>query len=254
MNRRSGITVYCAVAGAALAAAATAPGATEQGGTKAARIPLKESWMKIEYNASAEDIGVQFFLDSDGWKAVEIRDPAGREIYGAEVDASLLRQGGGTELFLESVEPPIADLPFEEFFERFPEGIYRFYGISPEGQRLTGRDEFTHEVPAGPVIVTPVPDAGEECADDVPLPVLIAWDPVTTSIFGDPVDVVEYELIVESDDVEGHYDVHLPAASGTALTVSMELLLPGASYKFEVLAIEESGNQTITEGCFTTAR
>jgi len=37
------------------------------------------------------------------------------------------------------------------------------------------------------------------------------------------------------------------------LSVSLELLQPGTSYIGEVLAVEESVNQTITEFCFTTA-
>ncbi|HEX2494568.1 MAG TPA: hypothetical protein VHK24_12395 [Steroidobacter sp.] len=44
-----------------------------------------------------------------------------------------------------------------------------------------------------------------------------------------------------------------PAGTGTMLSVSLELLQPGTSYIGEVLAVEESGNQTITEFCFTTA-
>ena len=35
--------------------------------------------------------------------------------------------------------------------------------------------------------------------------------------------------------------------------VPAEFLEAGTDYVFEVLAIEEGGNQTISEGCFTTA-
>jgi hypothetical protein len=34
--------------------------------------------------------------------------------------------------------------------------------------------------------------------------------------------------------------------------VPAEFLSPGTEYAFEVLAIEEGGNQTITESCFVT--
>jgi hypothetical protein len=37
------------------------------------------------------------------------------------------------------------------------------------------------------------------------------------------------------------------------VTVPAELLEPGTEYGFEVLAIEEGGNQTITESCLVTA-
>jgi hypothetical protein len=39
----------------------------------------------------------------------------------------------------------------------------------------------------------------------------------------------------------------------TSLTVPPEFLLPGASYEFEILAIEVSGNSTISTGEFDTS-
>lgn len=251
MNRNFGNTFFSTVAGITLAAAATAPLAGENGKRPVKRIPLKASTMIIEYNASAEDIGIQFFLDSDGWRDVEIFDPRGKEIFSAETEGTLTRQGGGTELFLESVEPPIDDLPFKRFFQRFPAGTYKFRAIDNQGVLQIGKAEFTHKIPAGPVMVTPVPEVEDECPE-VPMPVLIAWDPVTTTVFGKPVDITRYEVIVENDDL--NFDVKFPAETGTLLTVSPELLQPGTEYIFEVLAVEKSGNQTITEGCFVTAR
>ena len=52
---------------------------------------------------------------------------------------------------------------------------------------------------------------------------------------------------------ELNFDVNFPAGTGTMLSVSLELLQPGTTYIGEVLAVEESGNQTITELGFTTA-
>jgi hypothetical protein len=60
-----------------------------------------------------------------------------------------------------------------------------------------------------------------------------------------------HEVIVEGGDL--NFDVVIPAAAGTMVTVPPEVLEPGADYLFEVLAIEKGGNQTITEGCFATA-
>jgi hypothetical protein len=45
----------------------------------------------------------------------------------------------------------------------------------------------------------------------------------------------------------------MPADTGTSLTVPVEVLQPGTEYEFEVLAIAENGNQTISENCFVTA-
>jgi len=206
--------------------------------------PFKENTIIIEFNASAEDVGVQFFLDADGWKSVQIFNPRGKQIFEATATGRLLKQGGGTELFVESEEPTLEELPLDEFFELFPEGVYRFTGRTIDGERLSGTAQFTHDIPAGPDIVTPA-SSGDECAQNVPLPVVIAWNDVTTSIDGEPIEVVEYEVIVGDG-----FDVHL---SGTSVTVPSELLEEGTEYLFEVLAIEEGGNQTITEGCFVTA-
>ena len=101
-------------------------------------------------------------------------------------------------------------------------------------------------------MVLPAPAPGAECAENAPARgVVIAWNPVTESIDGEPLEIVRYEVIVENDDL--NFDVKFPAGTGTMLSVSLELLQPGTSYIGEVLAVEESGNQTITEFGFTTA-
>jgi len=45
--------------------------------------------------------------------------------------------------------------------------------------------------------------------------------------------------------------IYVPA-SVTSVTVPNEFLEPGTVYKWEVLAIEESGNQTLSSSEFTT--
>ena len=93
----------------------------------------------------------------------------------------------------------------------------------------------------------------DECAENVPIPVVIDWNEVTTNIDGDPIDIEAYEVIVERRGDDLNFDVIMSADLGTALTVPAELLEPGTEYEFEVLAIAENGNQTITETCFVTA-
>ena len=221
-----------------------------RGDPRARVLPLKAARLIIEYNASAEDIGVQAFLDSEGWREVEILDPRGAVVFEAEAAGRLLQQGGGTELFIESVEPGLDELPIDEFLRRFPVGEYRFRGRSPEGDRLGATATFSHAIPDGPVVVAPTSPGGG-CGVDVPLPVLIDWDPVSTGIDGAPLQIDRYEVIVENHGVT--FDIIAPAAAGTEVTVPMQNLEPGTDYIFEVLAIEKGGNQTITEGCFTTA-
>lgn len=236
----------------ALAAGHGDAGAATQA-QKAAPVEFEEVRLIIEFNSTDEDVGVQFFLDVDSWQTVRILNPAGKEIFDARARGNLLRQGGGTEMFVESEEPTLDELPLEEFFEIFPEGTYRFAGRTPDGERLTGEAEFSHDIPAGPEIVLPVVSE-DACAENVPIPVVIDWNEVTANIDGDPIDVEAYEVIVggeEGDNV--NFDVVMSADLGTTLTVPAELLEPGTEYEFEVLAIAENGNQTITETCFVTA-
>ncbi len=74
--------------------------------------------MKIELNSTDQDAGVQAFIDADPWRIMDIFDPSGRMIFRATNRGSLAKQGG-TELFLESGEPNLSEVPLEEFLERF---------------------------------------------------------------------------------------------------------------------------------------
>jgi hypothetical protein len=246
VNRFVAQSAALALAAALGVAAAATPGTADKHERKAEQIPFEQTRLIIEFNSTDEDIGVQFFLDVDSWKTVKVLNPRGQKIFDAAASANLLRQGGGTELFLESSEPTLDELSIEEFFELFPEGTYRFIGRTPDGEKLVGAAQFTHNIPAGPEIVMPQLPANGECAENVPMPVVIAWNDVTTSIEGKPLDVVRYEVIVGEDI----FDVHL---EGTTVTVPSELLAPGTEYGLEVLAIEAGGNQTIAEKCFVTA-
>ena len=238
---------------AAAAAKGPAAAAAKSPAAAASKAPAAEfpaASLIIEFNASAEDVGVQFFLDAEEWQAVRILDPSGKEVFRSTARGRLLGQGGGTELFLESVEPELSELPLDEFFENFPEGTYTFLGRTPDGERLASTVEFTHVIPAGPEIVLPV-GSSEECTENVPIPAIIAWNDVTTTIDDSPLEVDRYEVIVEND--ESNFDVHMAPGADTQITVPSEFLTPGTEYNFEALAIEAGGNQTITEGCFITA-
>ena len=68
-----------------------------------AAIPLKEAKLNIEHNATDNDTGFQGFIDSEGWKWLEVRGPDGVVLtFRGRGDLGEL---GLTELFFESVEP-----------------------------------------------------------------------------------------------------------------------------------------------------
>jgi len=224
----------------AVFAFATELSATDSGTD--AKIEFKEARLIIEFNATAEDAGVQMFLDADDWKTIEIFAPNGNLIY--QVDGrGKLRKLGMTELFFESVEPSLDDLPLQDFLALFPEGEYKFVGKTIEGDTLVAKVPFTHRIPDGPSINGP---KKKDVVD--PQNTVISWDPVVTPA---GIDIVEYEVIVEGGNPERHFDVFVPG-SVTSLTVSPEFLEPDTKYIFEVLAIDVSRNQTISEGAFRT--
>lgn len=191
-----------------------------------------------EYNSSANDLGVHVFLDAEDWKTVKIVHPDGRTIFevaGKGPYAEL----GLTELFFEGAEPSLDDVPLEELLELFPDERYTFIGVTVDGHRLTSRPELSHAIPAGPDVSATV--NGND--------VVISWSEVTGPPEGFPddeeINIVGYQVIVDP------FQVTLPAsARSVTLPPEFAASLGGGEHAFEVLAIDASGNQTITEGTF----
>ena len=214
-------------------------------------IPLKEAKLNIEHNATDLDTGFQGFIDSEGWQRLDVVGPEGTVL--TLQGQGSLRDLGVTELFFETVEPENAEVPIEDMLAMLPEGDYAIEGPTPDGQFTRGTALLTHDIPAGPVLVFP-----EEGATVPAAGLVVRWEPVTETITGDPVTIVSYEVIVETDDDPHPHalsktvmSVHLPP-SADRLTVPPQFLEPGTTYLWEVLAIEESGNQTLSSGEFTT--
>ena len=207
--------------------------------------PFDDARLKIEFNATDGDAGLQFFIDAETWRHVTVTNPRGRKI--AEFDAgTVIRNFGLSELFSESSEPSFDELPFAEFKKLFPAGVYTFRGRDIDGQKLRSTFRLTHAIPDGPQITSPT-DGATLLPDDV----TVRWDPVTTPA---GIHIVAYEVIVVADEsglgtAERTVDATLPATA-THLHIPAAFLTRGG-YKTEVLAIERSGNQTLTERAFT---
>lgn len=204
-------------------------------------IPFAEAKIRIEVNSTDGDAGIQAFLDGEPWDRVAIEAPDGRRILEVR-GRRKLGELGMTELFFESNEPSFDELPLDEFLKKFPEGLYEFSGRTVDGEELESCALLTHDIPAGPVLVSPADGSVQDPSNTV-----IDWDPVT-----DPpgIQIVEYEVIVEQIDPLRVLSVHVPA-SVTSLTVPPEFFEAGEDYQFEVLAIEIGGNQTISEAFFS---
>jgi len=100
-----------------------------------------------------------------------------------------------------------------------------------------------------------------EPAEDATVPttgLVVSWSPVSETINGDPATIISYQLIVEKDEVPHPHmigkrglSMYL-APTVTSVTIPDEFLEAGTVYDWEVLAIEESGNQTLSSSSFTT--
>jgi hypothetical protein len=223
------------------------------------KVEIATAKLIIENNATDEDIGVHGAFDDHGWSELCVFDPTGRPIAVFDPRGQLddLTMAG---VFFESREPPASEFSFEDLAAAFPEGQYRVRGRTFEGKVLEGRATFTHDVPAPPTITAPAL-AEEPERPGAPVPrrgLVVDWEPVTETVAGEPVNTTGYEVIVtkeDHDDPHGFskpiYDVHVPADLD-ALRVPAEFLEPDTVYELEVLALEESGNQTISVGFFKT--
>lgn len=207
------------------------------------------------------DIELQAFVDGVEWENLQIFGPNESRIFNLGTQRNLPGLGGLSELFFASEpthyleEEPEFDGTIEEFLARFPAGEYEFEGVTVNGGELEGEAVLTHVLPALPQIIAPLSDGGDPPVVD-PNDLVIEWRPVTTRFIGDGlVEILEYQVILDQvDPLRGKTRralINLPA-SVTVLRVPPEFLRPDSQYEFEVLAMEESGNSTISVGGFVT--
>ena len=218
-------------------------------------IPLKESKLIIEHNDTDEDTGFQGFIDSEGWKKITVTGPDGKILkFEGKNDLGKL---GLTELFFETVEPENTEVSIEDVLETLPEGEYVFKGSAIEAGEKKGKTlgvaVLTHNIPDGTVLLSPAEDAIVPVDD-----LVVQWGTVDKTITGDDVNIISYQLIIEKD-VPTHpnmigkmgLSMYLPP-SVTEMTIPGEFFEPDTDYNWEVLAIEESGNQTLQSSQFST--
>lgn len=231
-------------------------------------LPFKAT--SIIFETTEDDIELQAFIDGNAWKALKIEDPKERTVFDLRTQRKLGRQGLSELHFASEPDhfPEDALAPSDEanevvkaFFRKFPAGDYEVEGRTVDGNELEGDATLTHVLPALPEIVNPVSMTDEPPLVD-PFNLVIEWNPVTTRFIGDgPVDIIEYQVILDQVEpqrtipwIDGSARRGLINVPGnvTRLTVPPEYLLTGTLYDFEVLAIEASGNTTISVGEFMT--
>jgi hypothetical protein len=220
---------------------------------------FSEAELFFELNDTDGDLGIHASIDGEPYTKLEIEDPSGRTILLTTASGRLAKQGL-TQFFLESAEPSFDELPPATFFRRFPAGEYEIEARSLTGEEFETTVELSHVLAAPVGNVTVNDEQTTENCDDLPLPsvsepVLINWDPVTTSHpeIGEsgPVEIVRYQFFVEQGDVK--FAVDLPPTQ-TQFEVPAEIIALGNTdepFKFEIIARTATGNNTAIENCFT---
>jgi hypothetical protein len=220
----------------------------------------------IEINATDLDAGLQGKLDGEAWNYASVRGPNGQSIFRFNPNGSL-EEHGVTEIQWESNEPPFE--PSEEaeegytldtFLDLFPEGRYKAWGRTVEGDYLRGMTMLTHNLPAGPVV---------EVEQNSLL--TVTWEKVTDQFHPEhpqghnPPDedleseIVAYIVVAEYTLTDGEEEITRALSIDVAADV-FSAVIPGdflpadqeggfelEEFKIEVGGVEESGNLTFTE-------
>ena len=241
MRRKLGALAFALTLSAAVAVSVAVSGGGGASGrsaeaSKGTPLQFEQHDLYIEYNATAGDAGLQLGADAEDWKRFELLDTTGKPLIDIRASGRLRRPFGLSELFLEASEPSFARVPFSTFKRRFPEGRYRFRGVTGDGRRLVGSDRLSFVVPGAPKLTFPTQGALVD-----PEGFTVKWEPVTSPA---GVKIVTYQVIVTQGDRE--LSMYLPA-NATSATIPGEFLEPATETGGELLAREKSGNQTITE-------
>ena len=207
----------------------------------------------VEDNAGDGDIGVHGYFDDHGWSELCVFDPAGTLILQV-LPTGTMGDLGIAGVFFESREPEYAEWDYAALKVAWPEGKYALRAAGSDGELLTGAAWFTTVLPSIPQIISPatVPESDQGGLPLVPVADLrVEWQPVTTSQDGRPVTIRAYQVWVNKENhVDDHgfsrpnFDIHVGPGI-TAVTVPALFFDPASIYEVEVVAIEESGNQTI---------
>ena len=212
---------------AARSAAGGVEGLNEIAGVE---VPFADAEVFFEFNATDNDLGLQVFLDAEGWRKVTVSNEEIGRIIRLET-VGLLSQLGITELHFERAEPTP-----EEVMALFPPGMYRFGGRTLGGDRLEGEGELSHDLVAA---FDFTPSDGEEVDPDS---AVVEWAAPGAKLV---------EIIIESEDSDTVFDVTVEGEEGD-LDIPSQFLTPNTEYEIELVAIAENGNKTIVESTFIT--
>jgi len=199
------------------------------------------------------DIGVHGFFGDTAWQILCVFSPNGEAIISFEPRGTLGKLGVA-EFFFESNEPPYEDFGYDALTKTFPEGDYAVHAKTTDGDILVGAARFSTVVAMAPKILSPQTTRDE--TGDVPVVpmdnVVVRWEASTQARYGGPVTIAGYQVVIGNTEWEGNgdnfakpsYNVHV-GPNLRELVVPAEFFDADTVYELEVIAIEDSGNQTI---------
>jgi hypothetical protein len=231
---RCGRSVCRVLAGIALAAGAFGPAAH----AKEDAVPpggFERASIGFEQNATDGDVEVVFKITGgdEGLAGLTVVSPDGRTVADFKApDASTM---GIREFELESPEPR----DVKGLKAAYPEGVYRFTGVTVGGHKLSSQAKLSHELPATVSLLEPKPGASKVSVKGL----AIRWTPVP--------GVSGYIIELENDDLHVALKVNLPA-SAKMFAVPDGFLQPGTEYDLGIATVSK-GNVSFIETSFTTA-
>jgi hypothetical protein len=218
--------------------------------------PSDDTAIIIETNVTDGSAGIRIFLGGEGWKKTSVANPDGRKVFNITAKGKL-KQIGLAEMVTRSGDEDFSEMTQAELLALFPEGIYQFESKSVEGEKITKEARLSHDLPCAPQNLSP----SEETVDTSDIDIL--WDAVNSTLNDtgdgcrnpstDPITIENYHVIVEDVSTGNEFNVALPAFPDfNRVAVPGAFIEDDKTYRVEVLAIAENGNQTIAETFFCT--
>ncbi|MCE9594420.1 MAG: hypothetical protein K8S98_09510 [Planctomycetes bacterium] len=196
-------------------------------------LSFKEERLRIEYNATLDEVALMVEADVEGadLAALEVRDPSGTPVM-------RLQGGHGATLALSSFAVESREMTFDEFRGEHPPGTYLMRGRATDGSSVLGTAVLSHALPVAASVEFPL-----EGAVGVPTEgLVIRW-----SAEGSAVGI---DVLLEQGETDG-LKIRLPAGA-KSFEVPSHFLAPNTDTHVEIGTIGADGNRTIVERAFTT--
>lgn len=206
------------------------------GTTSAAAEKFEKLAVYLEQNVQDKDAEVKFDIvaGTSGLSELRVVSPDGRVV----VDFKSPRSAHGLRHFtLESPEPRNDG----KLQADFPEGSYKISGTTTKGEALSGEAVLSHQFPPVAKLSYPAVDATGVLTKGL----RVQWAPVKG------VDAIA--VLLEHETTGREVRAVLPG-SATTFAVPDGILMEGETYKLAVGTVAKSGNKSVSEIGFSTAK